>query len=1664
MADNSGHSRGQRPPGHPAPAATPARVAAKRPPPNEKYANELHRKLLAFKTAQEWSDFIGLLSALDSTFKTHNATHLVHLPLLVKRLSQCLNPVLPAGVHQKTLETYGLILERLDHEELLQNFSSLALPLLTFGPRCRIVVTGDYLDLIERHVVPLASEVPLENILLALLPMMESESSDYFKRTYLLILSMSNVVRGDLFYRALFRNYVEYPDLQVCVSLFLLNTRRLAVPDYRLAASAFCSGLACGNVYVLRSTYDFITRDFPVDLLPPTGGPEAEALAPPTEQLAEQAEGTADIGDGTHAVSDVIDSMARAPADALREDIPDGPAVPSRDETLSAYAEADANVGAQPSIDIVYMGGTAARFPSPQFCNAQLARCVLLGLLKKEAGINRRIFKWFGIAAENTSPASTEHIIRGLATFINDNEEDLAMFWRLLYSLSDREDLTAVIIDNLVYSVLFFAMRVSRADSGAAKRFSKLISSFAYDYIWRMFYKKLDSAFETTAQSPATVSSDEDAHEGVAEVVDVIVYTLKELEIADTEVKTIHLPLLSNLLVRNKGKVLPGQFYYFLATFVHFAEQCPGKRKIGSIGELINKAYEKGSLSELADVDLLDAVCYELGDTELYRLTAAGGGSRLYIRDLLGSTEPIYLCNGIVETDYVSRASEDTPPVYFSKHDCLLFQQLMSKFGCEIFPNDFLKIFSKFLIKNHNYVSLLDLMKKYIPRNVLAESLWQEYLEHGNPFLLLLHDFSDFFIERVSHLDKDSLLLLLDYSMNVGARELPVRRLEAGRYALDGYDIAEYCRCGEEAPRPLCRYDELLFSLSIIMHRKSDDFLKLLMSISEPTPLLVFVLEKVYSSGVEASEWLYVEQPNFGRVLAALRILDSLLDSITVQRILSRDGPASIAGLAVAGLTGCDGLLDAITKTLCHLIVTGHEEYAGGPPGDGQGADSPMYSRSISSIRTNKKEKDLHAQMIDRPEAPSTATIEEGRGFPSPEGFHLSMKGGGSTTGQKEVQRRAFYLLYKMAKNEIPARPFYLDAIKRAISQYHGDFLVLKWSLFLVLDDIDFVIENYLFYFRDFFAEIAKTSAAETFFSRLLKRTEVCTLPLLIEIVNMLGKRRHDHREIYRVAMDVLVQSHSHSEQPDGPAGAAAGRAEPLYSKMKNLSLASARSEYKQSFGQKAFGGLHRRNSELLSAELTQLLWEFDPAVFVESIAKCSAPLRVFEAVPFKADLFKKMLSPSNVQLLHQFARLLDAPLRVGLFLSEYDFFRSLVHSRVDYSSAVFILDMLETAPASAAAPSVPPDRLRFILSNVLYSLDTRISAGGKLSLSFDYDLDILTRVFGLISDDPETVGYYRSCLFNLLGYKKYSDQAFVLIYRFILKNPESKPFTESFIGFVNGDDFFRSFLIQKSEVIRVLSTATSLNGNEIPISFSVSPLHPFVERLFSNLDSSYFLSQQSNTLQKTHALHRISFVILSNPQDFLEDWADRLISAISNLITENTNIKTEVYLLISVLMLKVQHDELVTLNSLLLGDILDTLSSMSTLTAPAGLDCLFALVQCIDVALWSRSQIFEFKSILSDGSFLGSVLQAAPAQPADSCLTNNKHYRYYRSNTRVHSRMRGAKYYQLLFTRPATLSDVHEYLREAAAFYEWTTYNFLQKDSRAATEYLLSRFKSDED
>ncbi|CAI7563870.1 unnamed protein product [Penicillium crustosum] len=154
-----------------------------------RYASSVERALSLFDNAlQEWADYISFLGRLLKALQSHPPDQPVvpHKVLVSKRLAQCLNPSLPSGVHQKTLEVYtyifGLIkLEGLSHDLPLY-LPGLA-PTLTFAS---LTVRPLFLSLVEGYIVdlePWAIRPALKSIILALLPGLEEETSDDFEPT-----------------------------------------------------------------------------------------------------------------------------------------------------------------------------------------------------------------------------------------------------------------------------------------------------------------------------------------------------------------------------------------------------------------------------------------------------------------------------------------------------------------------------------------------------------------------------------------------------------------------------------------------------------------------------------------------------------------------------------------------------------------------------------------------------------------------------------------------------------------------------------------------------------------------------------------------------------------------------------------------------------------------------------------------------------------------------------------------------------------------------------------------------------------------------------------------------------------------------------------------------------------------------------------------------------------------------------------------------------------------------------------------------------------------------------------------------------------------------------------------------------------------------------------
>ena len=169
-----------------------------------RYASNVERALSMFDTAlQEWADYIAFLGRLLKALQSSPSNHaeIPHKATVAKRLAQCLDPVLPSGVHQKTLEVYAYVFAVLDSKNLAEDLSLYLpglSPTLSFAS---LSVKPALLSLFETFIIPLNPAIlrsALKAIILSLLPGLEEDSSDEFERTLALLNKFRNAIGKDL--------------------------------------------------------------------------------------------------------------------------------------------------------------------------------------------------------------------------------------------------------------------------------------------------------------------------------------------------------------------------------------------------------------------------------------------------------------------------------------------------------------------------------------------------------------------------------------------------------------------------------------------------------------------------------------------------------------------------------------------------------------------------------------------------------------------------------------------------------------------------------------------------------------------------------------------------------------------------------------------------------------------------------------------------------------------------------------------------------------------------------------------------------------------------------------------------------------------------------------------------------------------------------------------------------------------------------------------------------------------------------------------------------------------------------------------------------------------------------------------------------------------------
>lgn len=166
-----------------------------------KYASGIERALSLFETAlQEWADYISFLSRLLKALQARQA-NIKTIPskaLVAKRLSQCLNPSLPSGVHQKTLEVYSYVFSVIGRDGLSKDLPLYLPGLASTLSFASLTVRAPFLELLETYFLKLEARSlrpAMKSVILGLLPGLEEETSEDFDRTLKLLESFKIAIR-----------------------------------------------------------------------------------------------------------------------------------------------------------------------------------------------------------------------------------------------------------------------------------------------------------------------------------------------------------------------------------------------------------------------------------------------------------------------------------------------------------------------------------------------------------------------------------------------------------------------------------------------------------------------------------------------------------------------------------------------------------------------------------------------------------------------------------------------------------------------------------------------------------------------------------------------------------------------------------------------------------------------------------------------------------------------------------------------------------------------------------------------------------------------------------------------------------------------------------------------------------------------------------------------------------------------------------------------------------------------------------------------------------------------------------------------------------------------------------------------------------------------------
>ncbi|KNZ76347.1 Protein dopey [Termitomyces sp. J132] len=247
-------------------------------PKYKKFTQQVEKCLNSFDSVHEWADFIAFLKQLLKTFQSYMQFKDIPRKLIVsKRLSQCLNPALPTGVHQRALDVYLHILSVLGPEGLLADLPIWSSGLFPFFEYAATSVKPTLLNLFDIHYLPLQSGLRpvMKSFILALLPGLEEETSEFFDKVLNLLDRLSGTVSPSFFFQNIWLVMLTTPIARGTSLNYLArrlprlnadeDTTEVVGKDIGLMIRAFAAALEDENLLVRRGALDLLLQSLRVD-------------------------------------------------------------------------------------------------------------------------------------------------------------------------------------------------------------------------------------------------------------------------------------------------------------------------------------------------------------------------------------------------------------------------------------------------------------------------------------------------------------------------------------------------------------------------------------------------------------------------------------------------------------------------------------------------------------------------------------------------------------------------------------------------------------------------------------------------------------------------------------------------------------------------------------------------------------------------------------------------------------------------------------------------------------------------------------------------------------------------------------------------------------------------------------------------------------------------------------------------------------------------------------------------------------------------------------------------------------------------------------------------------------------------------------------------------